>query len=41
VQDKWHWYSSTLAPIMWSWVRMWGAPIWPTSYRWGFWRDIE
>ena len=40
VQDKWHWYSSTLAPIMWSWVRVWWAPVLPTSYRWGFGRDM-
>jgi len=39
IQDKWHWYSPALAPIMWSWVRIWGAPIFPTSYRWGFGRD--
>lgn len=28
-----------LWPLMWVWVRVWGAPIWPTSYRWGFGRD--
>ena len=39
VLDKWHWYSPVLAPIMWSWVRIWGAPIFPISYRWGFGRD--
>lgn len=40
ILDKWHWYSPALAPIMWSGVRIGWAPIWPTSFRWGFWRDL-
>lgn len=41
IQNKWHWYSPALAPIMWTGVRVWWAPVWPTSYRWWFWRDIN
>lgn len=39
VKAKWHWYSSPLAWLMWSGVRIGWAPIFPTSYRWGFGRD--
>ncbi|NVP18065.1 hypothetical protein HUU51_05105 [Candidatus Gracilibacteria bacterium] len=30
-----------LAPTMWVGVRLGGAPIFPTSYRWGFGRDLK
>ena len=40
ILEKWHWYSPILAPIMWSWVRLWWAPIWPTPFRWWFGRDL-
>ncbi len=40
VRAQWQWYHQVLAPTMWVGVRMWGAPTWPTSYRWGFGRDI-
>ncbi len=39
IQEKPYWYHQALAPAMWAGVRIGGAPIWPTSFRWGFWRD--
>lgn len=40
IKNQWKWYHQVLAPTMWVWVRIGGAPIWPTSYRWGFGRDM-
>ena len=39
VKDKRSIWHKVLAPIMWTWVRIGWAPIFPTSFRWGFWRD--
>lgn len=39
LKEKWKWYHQVLAPNMWAGVRIWWAPIFPTPYRWGFWRD--
>lgn len=38
VKDK-GWFHHALAPAMWVWVRAGWAPVFPTSYRWGFGRD--
>lgn len=40
VRNKWKLYHKILAPAMWIGVRIGWAPIWPTSYRWWFGRDL-
>lgn len=39
VQAKW-WFHYLLAPTMWLGVRIWWAPIFPSSFRWWFGRNI-
>ena len=39
VQELWG-FHTILWPVMFAWVRVWGAPTFPTSYRWGFGRDL-
>lgn len=41
VYSKWNILNKFLAPTMWVWVRLWWAPIFPTSYRWWFGRDLK
>ena len=39
VQSKWWTFHNILWPAMFLWVRIWWAPIFPTSFRWWFGRD--
>lgn len=41
IQAKWEIYHQALAPSMFIWVRLWGSPVYPTPYRWWYWRDLE
>lgn len=39
IYKKWEIHHNILAPGMYIWVRLGGAPLYPTPYRWGFGRD--